>query len=99
MCKSLRYFVNHEACEGVILQRNIHYSRYLKMNPLDLHDILLWVVIISLVVLATVTGMYINRMFMHRAHRRALQELRRRTLGTPSSSQEEMEPHTVSLEH
>ena len=44
-----------------------------------MHDILMWIAIASLVVLVSTTGMYINRFFIHRAHRRALAELHRRT--------------------
>lgn len=48
------------------------------MFSLDMHDILMWIAIASLVVLVSTTGMYINRFFIHRAHRRALAELHRR---------------------
>lgn len=48
------------------------------MFPLAMHDILMWIAIISLVILVAMTGMYINRFFIHRAHRRALAELHRR---------------------
>lgn len=48
------------------------------MFPLEMHDILMWIAIISLVILVAMTGMYINRFFIHRAHRRALAELHRR---------------------
>ena len=48
------------------------------MFPLAMHDILMWIAIISLVILVAMTGMYINRFLIHRAHRRALAELHRR---------------------
>lgn len=48
------------------------------MFPPAMHDILMWIAIISLVILVAMTGMYINRFFIHRAHRRALAELHRR---------------------
>lgn len=48
------------------------------MFSLNMHDILMWIAIASLVVLVSTTGMYINRFFIHRAHRRALAELHRR---------------------
>ncbi|MDE6394021.1 MAG: hypothetical protein K2K77_01655 [Duncaniella sp.] len=48
------------------------------MQPLDLQSILMWITIICLVFLVAMTGMSINRFFIHRAHRRALAELHRR---------------------
>lgn len=48
------------------------------MQPLDLQSILMWITIISLVFLVAMTGLSINRFFIHRAHRRALAELHRR---------------------
>lgn len=48
------------------------------MFSLDVHAILMWIAIISLVILVSMTGMYLNRFFIHRAHRRALDELHRR---------------------
>ncbi len=50
------------------------------MNPLDLHDLLLWSAVVALVVLAVITGRWLNRFLTYRAHRRALDELRRRAL-------------------
>ena len=50
------------------------------MNILDYQDLMMWGVIIALVVLATMTGMWLNRFFTHRAHRRAIAELRRRAM-------------------
>lgn len=47
---------------------------------LDLHELLMWGAVASLVILTTVTGMWVNRFFTHRAHRQALAELRRRAL-------------------
>ena len=50
------------------------------MTPLEPREILLWIAIIAVIALAAMTGMLINRFFIHRAHRRALAELRRRIL-------------------
>lgn len=50
------------------------------MAPLDERTLLLWLGIVSLVILVTVTGMLINRFFTYRAHRRALDALRQRRL-------------------
>lgn len=50
------------------------------MFSLESYDILMWIAIISLVILVAMTGMYINRFFIHRAHRRALAELHRRSI-------------------
>ncbi len=50
------------------------------MNPLDFHELLLWSTIIAIVILAVITGRWINRFLTYRAHRRALDELRRRAI-------------------
>ncbi len=50
------------------------------MSPLEPREILLWIAIVAIIALAATTGMLINRFFIHRAHRRALDELRRRIL-------------------
>lgn len=50
------------------------------MDTLNTHDTLIWIAIIALIALASVTGMYLNRFFIHRAHRKALAELKRRIL-------------------
>ena len=50
------------------------------MNPLDTHEILMWLAIIAIIVLVSITGMCINRVYIHRAHRKALAELRRRVI-------------------
>lgn len=50
------------------------------MNPLDSHEILMWLAIIALIVFVSMTGMCINRVYIHRAHRKALAELRRRAI-------------------
>ena len=50
------------------------------MNPLDTHEILMWLAIIAIIVLVSMTGMCINRVYIHRAHRKALAELRRRVI-------------------
>lgn len=53
------------------------------MAPLDERTLLLWLAIVSLVVLVTVTGMLLNRFFTYRAHRRALAALHERQLVAP----------------
>lgn len=63
------------------------------MNILDYNDLMMWGVIIALVVLATMTGMWLNRFF---THRRAIAELRRRALMTESHLGMEPERATVS---
>lgn len=55
------------------------------MAPLDERTLLLWLGIILLVITVTVSGMLLNRFFTHRAHRRALAELRRRHFAPASS--------------
>ena len=50
------------------------------MATLDIRTLLLWLGIVSLVILVTVTGMFINRFFTYRAHRRALAALKERSL-------------------
>ena len=50
------------------------------MAPLDERTILLWLAIVLLVVLVTVTGMLLNRFFTYRAHRRALAALHERQI-------------------
>ena len=62
------------------------------MNILDYNDLMMWGVIIALVVLATMTGMWLNRFFTHRA----IAELRRRALMTESHLGMEPERATVS---
>lgn len=56
------------------------------MNILDTRELLMWGAIIALVLLASATGMWLNRYFTHRAHRRALDELRRRALMAEESA-------------
>ena len=58
------------------------------MTPLEPREILLWIAIIAIIALAATTGMLINRFFIHRAHRRALDDLRRRILEEASFSPE-----------
>lgn len=55
------------------------------MAPLDERTLLLWLGIVLLVILVTVTGMLINRFFTYRAHRRALDALRQRRLASDES--------------
>lgn len=50
------------------------------MNIPGIHDILMWLVIIALVVLVAMSGMCLNRMYIHRAHRKAIAELHRRLM-------------------
>ncbi len=68
------------------------------MKPLEIQEILLWSTIIALVVLTVVTGRYINRMLTYRAHRRALDELRRRALESQPVSETAMAPATANAE-
>ncbi len=65
------------------------------MQPLDIQSILLWITIISLVVLVALTGMSINRFFIHRAHRRALAELHRRAFARGAEESIELRTSTV----
>ena len=58
------------------------------MFPAELHSLFMWIAIISLVILATLTGMYINRFFIYRAHRQALTELRKRIVDAMEQHQE-----------
>ncbi|MCM1163058.1 MAG: hypothetical protein NC339_02235 [Muribaculaceae bacterium] len=66
------------------------------MNILDTHDFLMWGAVIALVLLATLTGMWLNRFFTYRAHRRALAELRRRALMAERSSRDEAVASTAA---
>lgn len=50
------------------------------MTPIEPREFLTWIAIIAIIALAATTGMLINRFLIHRAHRRALNELRRRIL-------------------
>lgn len=50
------------------------------MNIPDIHEILMWLVIIALVVFVAMSGMCLNRIYIHRAHRKAIAELRRRLI-------------------
>lgn len=54
------------------------------MAPIDERTFFLWIGIVALVALVSVTGMIINRYFTYRAHRRALDELRRQRMATQS---------------
>ena len=65
------------------------------MQPLDLQSILMWITIISLVFLVAMTGMSINRFFIHRAHRRALAELHRRAFERVADPRIELRTSTV----
>ncbi len=66
------------------------------MNPLDLHELLLWTAIVAVVLLSVITGRYINRFLTYRAHRRALDELRRRAIESAPSAGESVD-HLSSL--
>lgn len=46
------------------------------MAPIDERTLLLWLGIVVLVVIVSVIGMLLNRLFTYRAHRRALEEVR-----------------------
>lgn len=46
------------------------------MAPIDERSIILWIGIVALVLLVSVAGMILNRIFTYRAHRRALDEWR-----------------------
>ncbi len=46
------------------------------MAPIDERTLLLWLGIVILVAAVSVTGMLVNRYLTHRAHRRALEELK-----------------------
>lgn len=65
------------------------------MQPLDIQSILMWITIISLVFLVAMTGLSINRFFIHRAHRRALAELHRRAFERGVNSRVELRTSTV----
>ncbi|WP_300634730.1 hypothetical protein [uncultured Duncaniella sp.] len=60
------------------------------MAPLDERTLLLWLGIVLLVILVTVTGMLLNRFFTYRAHRRALDALKQRRM--PEASQSVKQP-------
>ena len=65
------------------------------MNILDYSDFLTWIAIIALVILTTRTAMWINRMLIYRAHRKALDQLRRTAM--LSESRLEMQPDTSGV--
>ena len=69
------------------------------MTPLDIRELCMLGCLIALVALVSFTGMCINRYFIHRAHRRALDELHRRaTLERMGRGEEEnLSPSPVSL--
>lgn len=46
------------------------------MAPIDERTLFLWMGIVALVILTSVTGMLLNRYLTYRAHRKALQALR-----------------------
>ncbi|MDE6557032.1 MAG: hypothetical protein K2K55_08740 [Duncaniella sp.] len=50
------------------------------MQFISQNEFFLWLAIAAMVLMVSLTGMYINRFMMYRAHRRALDELRRRAL-------------------
>ena len=47
------------------------------MHLISQNEFFMWLAIAAMVLLVSVTGMYINRFVTHRAHRQALMELRR----------------------
>lgn len=65
------------------------------MNILDYSDLLMWIAIIALVILTTRTALWINRMLTYRAHRKALDELRRSAMLTESRL--EVQPDTTGV--
>lgn len=46
------------------------------MEPIDGRSLVIWIGIVAMVVLFSFAGMYLNRYFIHRAHRRALEGLK-----------------------
>lgn len=65
------------------------------MEILDSHEAIMWLAIASMIALASVTGMYINRFFIHRAHRRALADLKRRILRELADSPHHESEHST----
>lgn len=45
------------------------------MELLDERTLIIWLVIVALVAIVSLTGMFLNRFFIYRAHRKALEEL------------------------
>lgn len=45
------------------------------MEPIDERTLLFWIGIISMVFIVSLAGMLINRYFIYRAHRKAIEEL------------------------
>ncbi|WP_297063431.1 hypothetical protein [uncultured Duncaniella sp.] len=52
------------------------------MAPLDERTLLLWLGIVLLVVIVSITGLLINRYITYRAHRRALESLRQERMAS-----------------
>lgn len=50
------------------------------MQLIASNEFFMWLAIAAMVLLVSVTGMYINRFMTYRAHRRALVELHRRAM-------------------
>lgn len=46
------------------------------MEPLDERSLVMWIFIVAIVGVVALTGMFLNRFFIRRAHRRALAELK-----------------------
>lgn len=46
------------------------------MEPLDERSLMIWILIVIMVVVVALTGMFLNRFFIRRAHRKALAELK-----------------------
>lgn len=70
------------------------------MDILDTHDALMLIAIIAVVALAALTGMCINKVYIHHAHRRALSELKRRILEeAPAPLNLTRAPQTESSNH
>ncbi len=46
------------------------------MEPLDDRSLMIWILIVVIVSIISLTGMFLNRFFIRRAHRKALAELK-----------------------
>lgn len=46
------------------------------MELLDERTLVIWLVIVAIVAVVSLTGMFLNRFFIYRAHRKALEELK-----------------------
>lgn len=46
------------------------------MELLDERTLLIWLIIVAIVGAVSLTGMFLNRFFIYRAHRKALEEMK-----------------------